>query len=146
MGTVRVSGRVTPSDSLSRGQSLTSEGTELYEITQSADPHKGLGVFATRDIPRGTRIIAVEPTLCTDARNDMLDVYCRFEALPSREQVRVLELHASVEIIKEWYDRLLRSPLLHMTDLDRVVRVIATFETNCIEMKDADGGGGTACS
>lgn len=82
-----------------------------------------------------------EPVLCTDARNDMLEVYCQFEELPSQEQIQVLELHASVEIIKEWYDRLSRSPLLCMTDLDHVVRVIATFETNCFDMKDADRAG-----
>lgn len=66
----------------------------LYDICES--PGKGLGSFATRDIPRGTRILSERPLLSIDKRHYLVsDLEEAFAKLSQSDQKKFVGLHSN---------------------------------------------------
>ncbi|KAF2140532.1 uncharacterized protein K452DRAFT_359588 [Aplosporella prunicola CBS 121167] len=78
----------------------------MYEIRPI--PGKGLGAFATQDIPRGTKIINEMPIMTTTGGvNDNLvnQFWTKFWALSVAQRVRFRKLHASQPYCEYWKKR-----------------------------------------
>jgi hypothetical protein len=68
------------------------DSRHLIEVRNSIG--KGLGIFATSDIPRGTRVIAEAALLKIDWNHgDARDILQAFESLPASKQSSYLKLH-----------------------------------------------------
>ena len=96
------------------------EPSPLYIIKASLG--KGLGMFATKDIPRGTRILAEEP----------------FFSLKDRPLISESDPYAPNEILNA-YDRLPASQQhkymgLHCPERSDCSRGVSIYEANCFEM------------
>lgn len=58
--------------------------SNLYEARQT--PHAGIGLFATTNIPAGTRIFCEEALVALPDEKDITDLYRALEALPADKQ------------------------------------------------------------
>ena len=110
---------------LTKGNNV--EASALYLIKGS--PGKGLGMFAVKDIPKGTRILAETPffTLAKSPKlfwsdpNTSNDISQAFERLPAGEQIKYMGLHCPKR-----------------TDCSILISI---YEANCYEM----GSGSCIC-
>ncbi|KAL8685942.1 MAG: hypothetical protein Q9218_007450 [Villophora microphyllina] len=80
------------------GKKKSASSTKPYEIKPSAE--KGLGVFATQDIKRGTRIMCETPLMHLKAAYD--DVYEAFKKLSPQNQAVFLSLQVNPSPGFDW--------------------------------------------
>ncbi|KAL8730712.1 MAG: hypothetical protein Q9166_003904 [cf. Caloplaca sp. 2 TL-2023] len=112
---------------------------QIYEIKATAS--KGLGVFATQDIRRGTRIMCERP-LIHSKRQSLADIPSEFLKISSDDQGRLLSLHRQKQ---EELD-VLRRQVLHARQgtgetpsalsVEEQLEIMAIFESNSFEADD----------
>lgn len=114
------------SGNVKHGQNLAQTAGRRYETPDlyiiKASPGKGLGMFATRDISKGTRIVAEKP----------------FFSLTHRPEVSSSDPHAQNDISKAYHSlptsEQLKYMSLHCPERPDCSRVFSIYEANCFEM------------
>ncbi|KAL8658827.1 MAG: hypothetical protein Q9226_000760 [Calogaya cf. arnoldii] len=106
---------------------------QLYEVRPTAS--KGLGVFATSDDPRGTRIMCEPPLLYIEEANKPF-THILFDKLSSADQAKFLSLHAYFpKGVKTEMEKILRSfkesdPILFATPIEEQLNILAVVKSN----------------
>lgn len=85
--------------------------------------HKGLGLFAKEDIPKGARVLAERPLLSIDPNLEVdgQNVLARFRALPAEKQREYLSLYSPV------------------VSSDDATHIWSIFATNAFGLERSDG-------
>ncbi|KAL8854303.1 MAG: hypothetical protein Q9221_000789 [Calogaya cf. arnoldii] len=106
---------------------------QLYEVRPTAS--KGLGVFATSDIPRGTRIMCEPPLLYIDNANKPF-THILFDRLSPADQTEFLSLHAYfLKGVKPEIEKILRSfkeadPISFAAPMEEQLNILAVVKSN----------------
>ncbi|KAL8658828.1 MAG: hypothetical protein Q9226_000761 [Calogaya cf. arnoldii] len=113
------------------------DSVQLYEV--KATGSKGLGVFAIRDIPRGTRIMAERPLLlCNNGFSEVLIAFCKISVEDQRKFLALSD--HKTEDWKARYKRKVQRKIRgsHESDPDvaaltveQQVNILEIFFTNC---------------
>ncbi len=113
---------------------------EVSEIKSS--PGKGLGVFATRPIPRGYRIVCEKPIMTALREPGFLDihhVYDQFDRLSQEDQDKYFTLHTAqekIDFILPSTNKILPRPIRH-----RIAKAVSIFETNGFRLETSTESG-----
>ncbi|PKS08761.1 hypothetical protein jhhlp_004814 [Lomentospora prolificans] len=137
-----------------------------YYTETRPTPSAGLGVFAVRDIPRGTRLAAEEPLLSVPAvaNENLYSAVCEALQTTSAKNLALLDNHSCDEYtlkvantgeirkkIIQWYMDLpdIAKPYSNITELNEIVnqtcRRYAIFLTNNLDMGLGLGAGLFPC-
>ncbi|KAF2015145.1 SET domain-containing protein [Aaosphaeria arxii CBS 175.79] len=116
---------------------------EYYEIR--ADPGKGYGCFAIRDIPHGTRILADDPLLVVKEYEYLQEnVKEAFEKLTPAQQALYFTLHSAHGQDPTLWPQRIHSDVVgkerariqeqHAARVGKEPSLVSIFQTNCMEM------------
>ena len=126
----------------------------MYEVKQAGP--KGLGVFATRNIEKGTRIMADEPVFLLAADEppcDPIEIYDKFRSVDRATRKQCLQLTCSSDRAK--LSKLRKTALASNTyaskkfsqhRIDEAVKLAAIFDVNAFEITDKRWSGGKRCA
>ncbi|KAL9000403.1 MAG: hypothetical protein Q9169_000920 [Polycauliona sp. 2 TL-2023] len=119
----------------------------LYEVRATAS--KGLGVFATRDITRGTRIMSERPLLrCSRKPPFILIAFCQIP-VDDQKQFLSLSTHFTKDNIAQLEDQLrsFQDNFLGVGDpnpvtltIEQQANIVDIFATNCFGTHDLQAG------
>ncbi|KAK8104414.1 uncharacterized protein PG998_011447 [Apiospora kogelbergensis] len=92
------------STAASQPSTATAEMSDtMVEVRKTAE--MGLGLFATQDIPRGTRVLSEEPVIHLPDppyRRDMIRAFCDKAVQLSQDQIKMLsQLHCNMDVLEE---------------------------------------------
>lgn len=107
----------------------------LYEVKSSQD--KGLGLFATQIIPKGTRILSEKP-LIKIARTDLGSVVSIFGTLSEEDKTFIKSLYCLPAIFVKRKSELERQRAGQSTAM-QIAQILATFQTNCFRLDTVSG-------
>lgn len=121
---------------------------KLYDIRES--PGKGLGSFATRDIPRGTRILSERPLLSIDKHPYLIsDLEAAFAKLSQSDQKKFFGLHSNHGQDPKYYPsetypsiparEKRRIQEQHEARIGKEKSLLSIFQTNCMEKGEGAG-------
>lgn len=116
---------------------------DLYEVRET--PQAGMGMFATKLIPAGTRLICEEALIQLHEDKDLPDLWKAAEALSPEKRAELLSLAAYNRRHEEtdWIPAM-RATYTGPSEefdnlLDRVLHVWRIYETNRFTVRDAAG-------